>query len=140
MAFSTNDLAAATAANAKIDALRAEVLATGVLNHTTATTSPPNTPTSLSGTPAGARATTAIAISWAGAILPYVASATLTQRTPRIPARSFLGPALFVNEYRIHKLFVYAVFKAMKLSSAVDEAAGDMQGWGRAAEYTYPGA
>jgi len=59
--------------------------------------------------------------------------------TPRIPARPFLGPALFVNEYRIHKLFVFAVFKAMKLSSAVDETAGDMQGWGRAATYGYPG-
>jgi len=44
-----------------------------------------------------------------------------------------------VNEFKIHKLFVFAVFKAMKLSSAVDDAVGDMQGWGRAAEYTYPG-
>jgi hypothetical protein len=49
---------------------------------TTATTSPPTTPTSFSGTPAGASATTAIYLSWAGAIPPYVASATLTQRTP----------------------------------------------------------
>jgi hypothetical protein len=59
--------------------------------------------------------------------------------TARIPARPFLGPALFVNEYKIHKLFVSAVFKAMKLSSVVDDAVGDMQGLGRAAEYTYPG-
>ncbi len=59
--------------------------------------------------------------------------------TARIPARPFLGPALFVNEYKIHKLFVFAVFKAMKLSSAVDEAAGDMQGLGRAATHSYPG-
>jgi len=58
--------------------------------------------------------------------------------TARIPARPFLGPALFVNEYRIHKMFVSAVFKAMKLSSVVDEAAGDLQGLGRAATYTYP--
>jgi hypothetical protein len=36
MAFSTNDFAVATAANTKIDALRAEVLATGVLNRTPA--------------------------------------------------------------------------------------------------------
>lgn len=36
MAFSTKDLAAAAAANAKVDALRAEVLATGVLNRTPA--------------------------------------------------------------------------------------------------------
>jgi len=41
--------------------------------------------------------------------------------------------------YRIHKLFVSAVFKAMKLSSAVDDTAGDMQGWDRTATYTYPG-
>jgi len=59
--------------------------------------------------------------------------------TVRIPARPFLGPALFVNEYRIHKLFVSAVFKAMKLSAVVDDAVGDMQEWGRAATYTYPG-
>lgn len=59
--------------------------------------------------------------------------------TARIPARPFLGPALFVNEYRIHKLFVGAVFKAMKLSAVVDHAAGDLQWLGRAAGYTYPG-
>ena len=59
--------------------------------------------------------------------------------TARIPARPFLGPALFVNEFRIHKLFYKAVFKAMKLSAVVDNAVGDMQGWGRAAEYSYPG-
>jgi len=44
MAFSTKDLAAAAAANAKVDALRAEVLATGVLNGTPAP-SPTPTPT-----------------------------------------------------------------------------------------------
>ncbi|HEY0206422.1 MAG TPA: hypothetical protein VGC15_20005 [Acetobacteraceae bacterium] len=59
--------------------------------------------------------------------------------TARIPARPFLGPALFVNEYKIHKLFYNVVFKAMKLSAVVDHAAGDMQWLGRVAEYTYPG-
>ena len=49
---------------------------------TTATTSPPTTPTSFSGTPSFAYPTTAISLSWTGAVPPYVASATLTQRTP----------------------------------------------------------
>ena len=35
--------------------------------------------------------------------------------TGRIPPRPFLGPALYVNEFKIHKLFVRAVFKALKL-------------------------
>ncbi len=49
---------------------------------TTATTSPPNTPTSFSTTQSGANPTTNITLTWAGAVPPYVASATLTQRTP----------------------------------------------------------
>ncbi len=49
---------------------------------TTATTSPPNTPTSFSGTPSAAAPTTRMNLTWTGATPPYVGSATLTQRTP----------------------------------------------------------
>ena len=49
---------------------------------TTATTSPPATPTSFSGTPSFVQPTTAISLYWTEPAAPYVAGAILTQRTP----------------------------------------------------------
>ena len=69
---------------------------------TTATTSPPNTPTSFSGAPSSASPTTTITLTWAGAVPPYVASATLMQSTPSgsgsfVPSTSTYNGAPFMT-------------------------------------------
>ena len=55
--------------------------------------------------------------------------------TARIPARSFLGAAAFINEGRVHRLFMQAVLRSFKLAP---EGSVDIAGMGRPVTMTLP--